>query len=1224
MLDLVKGVVAMYLAGTEHLVLSPTDLVAHLECPHLTTLNRDVAEGRRPRPHNDDASAQVVRTRGDAHEAAVLAEMSAAHRVVEIPRGSGPAEAEELTVAAMKDGADRIFQATFYDGRWRGHADFLIRNDARPSHLGAWSYDIADTKLAKHVKASALLQMAVYAQRLEQLQGVPPETLTVILGTSESVSVPYVDVAAYTRHAMREFETWLADPPDTYPVRIAHCAICPWADTCEEQWRADDDLVLVPFLRRDQRDAFHDAGVTTVEELAATDDDALAAITGIGAATRRRLAAQARLQVGARAQQVPPYDLITPPEPGRGLAMLPEPDDGDLFLDLEGDPFFGDHGIEYLWGISDARDAFTAWWAHDADAERRAFEHVVDHIMQTWEQHPGMHVYHYAPYEPSRLKTLSQRYSTRVDEVDALLRGERLVDLYAVVRQGLRIGTESYSIKALEQFYDPDARTGASVKDAGSSIVEYERWLIERDQSILDAIEAYNRDDCVSTRRLRDWLEQRRDELIAVTGPMLRPGDLGTGPEQHLAERDPELEAIEARLLDGVPDDPDARTATQQASVLLVNLLEWHRRENRAEWWEYFRTRMLSLDELVEDPATIGGLHSPELVRTEKRSGVWRYQMPPQECRMRIGEQVEHADADGGTSTVVRLDPDLGQIELKRSLDRKDAHPDGLLPSGPVPTKTLEKALRRVGIWVAEQGIEADGPYRGIRDLLLGLPPRLPDDVPLRLVSATATAATTTGTAVATATGSRPGPGPEPGADALCRAAPALTGALPVQGPPGAGKTYAGSHAIIQLLRSGKTVGITALSHRAITNLLDAVMAADSTARPVVRAAQKADESNGSRHDRVTVVASNDEIEASLADGSINLVAGTAWLFAREKVRVDALVVDEAGQFSLANTVAAAAAADSLILLGDPRQLAQPSKGIHPEGAGVSALEHVLGEHDTVPPDRGLFLDVTWRMHPAVCAPISELSYDGLLHARGGLENQVVGVDVASPEEPVQPHPARPDPAHPAPAPARDTSADTAQLSLFDVGESPDGFLEPAAMAATAADDPLTGAGIRWYPVQHTGCSVRSDAEVDVVEGLVDRLVGRPWIDADGQTSPLGPDDILVVAPYNAQVGQLINRLDGRARVGTVDKFQGQEAPVVIVSLTTSSAEEAPRGIDFVANRNRLNVAVSRARSLAILVGSPALLTAPAAGVGQLQGINTLCRLVEHAPSSMRYEFGAS
>lgn len=1116
----------MYLGDRRQLILSATDLVVHLACPHITTLNREAAEGLRPRPPGDDPSAGVVRSRGDAHEAAILAQMREDYRVVEIPQTGDPADAEERTVAAMAAGADRIFQATFFDGRWRGHADFLLRNDGRPSRFGSWSYDVADTKLARHVKATAVLQMAVYAERLTEIQGTPPGSLTVILGNRDSVRFPYTDVAAYARRTRANYEAWLSAAPATYPVRVAHCSVCPWAETCRDQWETDDDLVLVPFLRRDQREALHAAGVTTVEALAAVDDTTLSGLRGISAPTRRRLAAQARLQVAGRTQEQPPYEFV-PVEPERGFALLPEPDDGDLFLDLEGDPFVGDHGLEYLWGLSDTQDEFLSWWAHDAEAERAAFQGVVDHIMQTWSQHPGMHVYHYAPYEPSRLKGLSQRYATRVEEVDALLRGKRLVDLYAVVRQGMRIGTDSYSIKALERFYDPQARAEAAVKDAGSSIVEYERWLDTGDQEILDAIEAYNRDDCISTRHLRDWLEERRHELAAMHEPVPRPGDAVAHPADHAGARDPELVALEDKLLAGIPAHPADRDTAQQATALLADLLEWHRRENRAEWWEYFRVRALGLDELVEDSAALGGLDSPVHVRTEKRSGVWRYEFPPQECRIRVGDTVDHADADH-TSTVVRLDVDAGEIELKRALTRSDEHPLAVLPQGPRPATILEIALRRLGEWVAAWGVDADGPYRGARDLLLGIPPRL-GGAPVRHAG-------------------------ESGAEALCRAAPVLDGVLPVQGPPGAGKTYAGSHAVVELIRAGRTVGITALSHRAITNLLDAVMAADDADAHMVRAVQKADSGSGSAHTRVVRTESNDDVESALADGTANLIAGTPWLFARPDVHVDTLVVDEAGQLSLANTVVAATAADSLILLGDPQQLAQPAQGVHPDGAGASALEHVLGEHDTIPAERGLFLDVTWRMHPAVCAPVSELFYEGLLQPRDGLDGQRV-----------------------------------------------------------QGTGPLAGAGLRWYPVEHGGCSIRSEAEVEAVSALVDRLVGRPWSDARGHVRSLEPADLLVVAPYNAQVGRLASVLDGRARVGTVDRFQGQEAPVVIVSLTTSSADDAPRGVDFVANRNRLNVAISRARSLAVLVGNPRLLTAPVSNVEQLRGVNALCRLVEHA-----------
>src|SRR5919106_2202056 len=341
------------------MVLSPTDLVGHLACAHLTTLDRAVALGLREPPEVDDPSGDLVRRLGDAHERAVLAEMRRTLDVAEIPRSDDLVAAEQLTLDAMKRGADVVYQATFFDGRWRGHADFLIRNDKRASDLGDWSYDVADTKLARHLKVPALLQMAVYASRLTQLQGVPPDRLTVILGTQEQVSVPYVDVAAYARKAPADFEGWLAEPPATYPVRVDHCAICPWAEQCRRRWRADDDLVLVPHLRRAQREWFRQAGIVTVDQLGAATDAALASVSSVGDVTKRNLAAQARLQVEARNRDEPPYEPILPVEVRRGLALLPEPDDGDLFLDLEGDPFYPDQGLEYLWGVSDMADGFA-------------------------------------------------------------------------------------------------------------------------------------------------------------------------------------------------------------------------------------------------------------------------------------------------------------------------------------------------------------------------------------------------------------------------------------------------------------------------------------------------------------------------------------------------------------------------------------------------------------------------------------------------------------------------------------------------------------------------------------------------------------------------------------------------------------------------------------------------------------------------------------------------
>ncbi|MBV9664059.1 MAG: AAA family ATPase, partial [Actinobacteria bacterium] len=373
--------------------------------------------------------------------------------------------------------------------------------------------------------------------------------------------------------------------------------------------------------------------------------------------------------------------------------------------------------------------------------------------------------------------------------------------------------------------------------------------------------------------------------------------------------------------------------------------------------------------------------------------------------------------------------------------------------------------------------------------------------------------------------------------------------------PPGSGKTWTATRVIVDLVRQGKRVGITANSHAVIGQLLCQVADEAGRAGIDLRAMQKADEEDACGHPLVQR-ASNDEIEAACGAGEVDVVAGTAWLFTRERMfeSLDYLVVDEAGQLSLANVVAVAQAARNLILVGDPQQLAQPSKGAHPEGAGVSGLDHVLQGHATVPPDRGLFLDQTRRMHPSICRFISELAYEDRLESIDECANQTV------------------------------TNSGV-----------------------------LSGSGLRWVPVEHEGNRTSSEEEAIVIDGLFRAILNRPWVDASGQSGWLTVQDLLVVAPYNAQVALLSEYLPAGARVGTVDKFQGQEAPVVFVSLAASSADDVPRGMQFLYSRNRLNVAVSRARAMSVLVASPTLLRAHCRSVEQLRLANGLCRYVELA-----------
>jgi superfamily I DNA and/or RNA helicase len=364
---------------------------------------------------------------------------------------------------------------------------------------------------------------------------------------------------------------------------------------------------------------------------------------------------------------------------------------------------------------------------------------------------------------------------------------------------------------------------------------------------------------------------------------------------------------------------------------------------------------------------------------------------------------------------------------------------------------------------------------------------------------------------------------------------------------------------ICELIRQKKKVGITAVSHKVIRNLLDEVLsAAKEAGLHNVSCVQKVTEiPEEDPPPGVTITTDNAEALAALHDAGTNVVAGTAWLWSREDVAetVDVLFVDEAGQMSLANVLAVAQAASSVVLLGDPQQLDQPLRGSHPEGAEASALEHPLAGAKTIPPDKGLFLEKTWRLHPKICEFTSEVFYECRLESRAGLENQRI------------------------------------------------------------EGHPWLGEACLWFiPVNHDGNQNASPEEVERVAAIVEGLLqpGVRWIDDKGNSRTLQLADILIVAPYNAQVSDLSNRLKN-ARVGTVDKFQGQEAPVVIYSMTTSSPEDAPRGMEFLYSLNRFNVATSRARAIVIVVGSPRLLEPECRSPRQMQLANALCRFAELA-----------
>ena len=1141
--------------ASDTLRLAATDLANHLACRHLTALDRGVAEGIWKPPDWYRPEAAVLAARGLEHERAYLAHLeNQGRRITTLEDEADGRGALERTVAAMFAGADVIAQATLAHGRWLGRADVLLRVE-RPSGLGAWSYEALDTKLARDTKAGAILQLCLYSELLGEIQGAMPEWMYVVPRRPDFPLETYrvEDYVAYYRFVRRRLEAAVdADRAATYPEPVPHCDVCRWWPRCDRQRRGDDHLCLVAGLSRLQTRELQSRDIATLARLAVeaiplTWKPRRGAREGYGRARE-----QARVQLDGRTKGTPLHELL-PVEPGRGLALLPAPASGDLFVDLEGDPYFDEGGIEYLfgWAVADPPPAgmlalesgaptYHARWALDRAAERRGFEALMDAIMARWASDPNMHVYHFGAYEPSAFKRLMGRYATREAEVDRMLRAGRFVDLHAIVRQSLRASVEEYSIKKLELLYRFERGQPLPVASASLRVIERDLELghpVDADGDHARIVEAYNRDDCISARALRDWLETLRTQIEAAGAEIPRPAVETGDPNVKVGERERLARELAERLLSGVPEALDERTPEQQARWLLAHMLDWHRREEKAPWWEYFRLRDLSDEELLDEMPALSGLEPVERVGYATRLPVDRYRFPAQETSIREETELELPGPDGGSfGEVVAIDLGARTVDIKKNGRSVEVHPASVFAHKVVRADVQAQALMRLGEWTATHGVDADGEYRAARDLLLRRRPRVPGSDGESLEAEG-----------------------EGGVRAARRLALGLDrGTLAIQGPPGSGKTFTGARMILDLVRAGKRVGVCAVSHRVVRNLLKAVMEAAAEEKRHIDCLQKVPKLDELGADGVAETTDNAKIRDALRSGPVRVGGGTAWLWAREEFfeAVDVLFVDEAGQMSLANVVAIAGGAKSLVLLGDPQQLDQPIQGSHPEGTEVSALEHVLEGHQTIPPDRGLFLAETWRLPPEICAFTSELFYEGRLHARSAPEVQ--------------------------------------------------------RLTGSGGFD---GAGFWYVPVEHDANQSASREEVEVVERLMTKLLGdrASWRDRDGAAHPLGLQDILVVAPYNAQVADLIARLPRGSRVGTVDKFQGQEAPVVIYSLTSSTPEDAPRGMDFLYDSNRFNVATSRAICACIVVGSPRLFEPDCQSPKQMKLANAFCRFLEVA-----------
>ena len=1108
-----EGIKVMQPTG-RHRTFSPSNLNDFLACEHLARLELAVAHGELERPARDNPQGELIRRKGDEHERAYLESLIADGNDVVVIEARDE-EGARATEAAMRAGAEVIYQAAFVDDGWRGYADFLVRVP-RPSDLGAHSYEVADTKLARRPKPAHVLQLCFYTEQVARIQGAEPRLMHLVLGSRETESFRPGDFAAYYRRVRSRFLAFVADPPETYPYPVEHCPLCDFLELCEARWEEDDHLTRVVNIRRDQIERLAAVGITRLEELARAAPETN--VPRMVASTFEKLREQAELQHHERETGELAYRLLEPEEK-RGFALLPKPSPGDVFFDIEGDPFWEpDRGLEYLFGVlwdEGGETRYRAFWAHHRADEKRAFEELVDFLHERLAADPNMHVYHYASYEPTALKRLMGEHATREDAVDDLLRRETFVDVLAVVRQGLRASRPSYSLKEIERFYLE--RREAELKAGGDATLTYEEWIETGDDALLAAIAAYNEEDCRSTLLLREWLLERRAEAEAEWGREIgwrEPREVrGITPEA--AEALEERGRLREELLAGAEEDDERWLAAQ--------LLDYHRREAKPAWWAFFQRLKLTPGELLEDAESIGELEPAGEATPWKKSLAYPFTFPPQQHKLGPGNEVVDPLTGEGAGTILALDDAEGRLELVRGPKLADVPlPRALIPGGPYRDEEQRAAVMRVARTVAD----GDERYRALRDVLRRELPRLR--------------------------------GRERGeriqtidlGEMRALVADLDRSYLFIQGPPGSGKTWTGARLITHLLDHGTRVGVASTSHKAIHNLLDEIEKAGLRHRGL----KKCTDGNPESEYESDHIESEGKI-APFLDPEVRLVAGTAWLFARKELdqTLDYLFIDEAGQVSLADALAMGTAARNLILLGDPLQLAQVVQGIHPPGSGASVLTHLLGDERTIPEDRGLFLERTFRMHPDVSRFISEAFYE-----------------------------------------ARLESADK------------------CARQGTAF-----GTGIRFLPVEHEANRQSSPEEAERIRAEIERMLGGDYTNATGETRALREDDFMVVAPYNAQVRCLRAALPGGVGVGTVDKFQGQEAPVVFFSMASSSGEDIPRGMEFLFSRNRLNVAVSRARCLAFVVASPRVLEIKCRTVEQMRLANALCQFVESAERQM-------
>lgn len=1128
------------------LIFSPSDLVGFTYSEFASWMDRFKVECKEqaPEPDATDSFMQLLFAKGEGHESAMLAQFEAhGFSVAKITNdllGNDAAfiHKQQATLDAMQAGVDVVYQAALELLPFRGFADFLIKVpnlQGQTSRLGDYHYEVWDTKLSRSLKPSFVIQLCVYAEMLEQLQGIRPAHIVVGLGNGVEERLVTNDYFYYYRALKQRFldmhEQW---DSTQMPDPGASTSYGRWSTYADQLLTERNHLSLIANISCSKIKKLNDAGIFTCAQLVSST---AVRIPNMNPSVFQTLRAQARIQQQSAGQMSPLFEILTPTN--AGLALLPPHSPLDVFFDIEGFPL-AEGGLEYLWGNTyfdeQGNRQFIDFWAHNPAEEKTAFKNFIEWVYARWQQDPQMHIYHYANYEIAACRKLMGRYGVCEFELDQLLRNNVFIDLYKIVKTGVLLGEPRYSIKNVEHLYRGKRET--EVGNGGDSVVVYELWREAfaegketddwRTCKTLKDIRDYNIDDCDSTQELTQWLrnQQAKNNITYIGIKEVDEPKVSDEVTARTKLRDKLLAKSESLQCN------DARITENMAWTL-----EFHRRETKPLWWRLFDRMGLSHVDLEDDLDCVASCvrtsREPFKETDRARNYCYEYQFDiNQEYKLLSNDNAYLLGPNLDKVALVHeeCDFDKGLVVVKCKEEPEQVI--SLIPDEYVAPGAIQTAIDDV---VAD--FDAGNLHNtAIDDFLYRKKPRIKNHDGRDIVTAT---------------------------DSHARLQQIITAVvnlensyLTIQGPPGAGKTHTGKHIIAELVKQGKKIGISSNSHKAINNLLIGV--AEYCREQNIPAKCFCTKDTGDEiADNHIQVLKNDQIENHLVSGCV--IGTTAWGFCREELKgvFDYLFIDEAGQVSIAKLIGMSRATSNIVLMGDQMQLGQPSQGSHPAESGLSILDYLLHDSPIIPADMGIFLDTTYRMHSAVNHFISHAIYQGQLKSHADNDKQIIQV------------------------PAHYTGALNQE------------------------------AGVIFIPVEHQGNTQASDEEVAEIKARVNELIGRPFTDKKGNTKPIELSDMLFVAPYNHQVNKLKMVLGDSAKVGSVDKFQGQEAPIVFFSLCSSDANESARGMDFLFDKHRINVAISRAQSLAIVVGNPALMSTKVGSVAQMAKVNVLARVFE-------------